>query len=77
MAELDDLKDRRAAITAILKAGQTPGGQSLDEVDQVLDGESITVGAYVQRLYNELERINKLIPHMEGKGWIIASKGST
>ncbi|QDT41067.1 hypothetical protein Pan241w_11260 [Gimesia alba] len=64
----ENLQTRYNAIAAILAAGQTPDGQSLSNVTVNIDGEQQDTDKYVQRLYDELARINEALGHAAASG---------
>lgn len=64
----ENLQARYDAITAILAAGETPDGQSLSNITVNIDGENQDSDKYVQRLYDELERINIALGHAAASG---------
>ncbi len=73
---LDNLKTRRDAIAAELAAGQTGDGQKFTQPSINIDGETMDTDKYVQRLYDELERLEKLIARQEG-AWQVKSIAQT
>lgn len=64
----ENLQARYDAITAILANRQTPDGQSIDQITVNIDGENQDADKYVQRLYDELDRINLALGHAAASG---------
>lgn len=60
-----NLKTRQSDITAILAAGQTADGQSLNRMTVIVEDEEVKADDYVKRLFSELESIVKLLEKYE------------
>lgn len=57
MTAAANLQSRYDAIAAILAAGQTPDGQSLNKINVSIEGEVIPTNEYVDRLYREMAQL--------------------
>lgn len=73
---LENLTTRRNAICAELAAGETPSGQSFRQPTLSIDGEVVNTDAYVDRLYRELEMIEKRMAAIGGS-WEVIAEGTT
>jgi hypothetical protein len=64
--DLENLQSRRSAILAELATGQTPDGASIRRPSYNIDGQSVSWNQYRKSLYEELEKIDKLIGAVGG-----------
>lgn len=59
----ENLQTRYNEITQILANNQTADGQSLLELNVIQDGEVVPCNEYIDRLYRELDNIDRALKH--------------